>query len=124
MTRRLRVEASISGATTILRCHGGTVSFDEIDELPKMVADLVSGGCKAVVLNLNALRFAGDRPLGALVRAYMTCRKADVPFVLYGVGHHTREILSITRLDRAFEVYDSEAAAVRAVQSSSAAASK
>ncbi len=122
MTRRLRIEASMSGATAILRFQPGTVFFDEIDELPVMVADFIRGRGKAIVLNLNGLRFAGNRPLGALVHAYATCRKAHVPLVLCGVGDRTREILRITKLDRVFEACESEAAAVRAVQASSSGA--
>ena len=116
MTPRISIEVSSSGATAILRSCRGTLVFDELDELPGVVADLVRDGHKAIILNLDGLQFAGNRPLGMLVHVYATCHKADVPLVLCSVEHRTREILRITKLDQVFELHESEATAVSAVQ--------
>ncbi|MCH7525851.1 MAG: STAS domain-containing protein [Planctomycetes bacterium] len=59
-----------------------------------------------VVLDLSTVRFIPSLSLGALVKLLQEFKQRDQRFMLVGVQPPVRSALTVTRLDRLFEIYE------------------
>lgn len=67
-----------------------------------------------VILNLQNVKYIDSAGVASLVEALKTARDLKSRFSLFGLSRTTREVLELTKLIKVFEVYDDEAAALRA----------
>ncbi|HEX5688770.1 MAG TPA: STAS domain-containing protein, partial [Roseiflexaceae bacterium] len=68
-----------------------------------------------VVANLSAVNFIDSTALATLVSAMKRCRQKGGDLHLFGLQKPVRIIFELTKLDRAFELFDSEDAALDAL---------
>jgi anti-sigma B factor antagonist len=66
-----------------------------------------------VIVNLEKVRYIDSAGVASLVEGLKVSRDLKSGFALYGLTKTTREVLELTRLIRVFEVYDTEAEALR-----------
>src|SRR5215469_9580476 len=66
-----------------------------------------------VIVNLEKVRYIDSAGVASLVESLKVSRDLKSGFALYGLTKTTREVLELTRLIRVFEVYDTEAEALR-----------
>lgn len=69
-------------------------------------------GTGAIVLNFSGLQYMNSGGIGLLVTMLIRAQRKGHRLAAYGLSDHYREIFSLTRLDEAIGIYDSEAAAV------------
>jgi anti-sigma B factor antagonist len=69
---------------------------------------------KAVVLNFSPLEYMNSTGIGLLVTLLVRANRQGQTLLAYGLTDHYRQILELTRLDEAIEVYESEADALAA----------
>ncbi len=67
-----------------------------------------------VVVNLTGVHFVDSTALAALVKGMKRCRQQNGDLYLCGLQQPVRIIFELTRLDKAFEIYATEAEAVTA----------
>lgn len=70
-----------------------------------------------VVVNLAAVGFIDSSGLAALVKGLKRCRENGGELVLCELQQAVRIIIELTRLDKAFHIFDSEADAIQHNQS-------
>ena len=81
--------------------------------------DQASGGkVRAIVLNFEGLEYMNSSGIGLLVTLLIRVNREKQRLLTYGLSEHYRNIFQITRLDDAINIYDSEEAAVQAVNAS------
>ena len=97
----------------VLSLGGGIVLGEETNALREKVKDLIAGGKKKVVLNMNDVTLIDSSGLGALVSAHSSARSKGASLRLCNLGSRFKELLQITKLLTVFEVSDTEADAVR-----------
>ena len=97
---------------TVVALDGRIVLGDESNALREKVKSLLAEGKKKVVLNMDNITFIDSAGLGTLVTSQHTAKKDGAPLRLCHIGSKLRELLQITKLLTAFEVFDTEAAAV------------
>ena len=83
------------------------------DGLQPVVRTLLEEGYRKFVLNLDQVQYVDSTGLGGMARASMTVMQRDGEFKLVNVSRRVRDLLRITRLAPAFEVFDSEDEAVK-----------
>lgn len=90
----------------------GEVTADSEDAL--MSAYEAGGGRAAarLVLNFTGLEYMNSGGIGMLVTLLVRANRNHQQLCAYGLSPHYREIFSLTRLDEAITIYDSEAAAL------------
>ncbi|KPK41668.1 MAG: hypothetical protein AMK72_14990 [Planctomycetes bacterium SM23_25] len=66
----------------------------------------------AIVINLRELGYLYEDIPASLVNLAKRCRKQNVPLRLCCLSGNAREVLRLTRLDRVFDVFDTEEAAL------------
>ena len=97
----------------VLSLDGRIALGEETNALREKVKDLIAGGKKKVVLNMNDVTLIDSSGLGALVSAHSSARSKGASLRLCNLGSRFKELLQITKLLTVFEVSDTEADAVR-----------
>ena len=97
----------------VVALDGRIVLGEESNVLRKTVNDLLAQGQKRIVLNLDNVTFMDSAGLGALVAAHHSVKKQGASLRLAHVGMKVKQVLQITKLLNAFEVYPNELDAVK-----------
>ena len=97
---------------TVVALDGRIVLGDENNAFREKVKSLLCEGKKKIVLNMDNMTFIDSAGLGTLVTSQHTAKKDGAPLRLCHIGSKLRELLQITKLLTAFEVFDTEATAV------------
>jgi anti-sigma B factor antagonist len=102
------------GPAAILRIGGDVTSASDGD-LTAAFSQGLDEGARAVILDFEAMEYMNSGGIGLLVTLLVRAQRAGARLLAIGLSDHYRQILSLTRLDEAIEVHDSEAAALAAV---------
>ena len=112
------------GGVTILNLIGRlAVSSGETEIVPLRTAirDLIAEGRVNVTLDLAGLAYIDARGLAELVLALVALRRHGGELMLVAPTGRVRRMLTITRLDTVFALYDSEPDAIGSTRRSEAA---
>ncbi len=69
-------------------------------------------GVRAIVLNFSNLEYMNSTGIGLLVTLLVRANRQRQKLLAYGLTDHYRQIFSLTRLDEAIGILDSEADAL------------
>ena len=100
----------------ILRLSGDILGDDRI-ELNEKIQELADGGSKGIVLNFKDVGLVDSVGLGMLVACHTSLTRREIRLVLSDVGKSVKYLLTITKLDPVFEIYDNEDDALTSLQS-------
>jgi anti-sigma B factor antagonist len=106
---------------TVLALEGRIVLGEETIALREKVKGLLAAGKKKFVLDLKNVTMIDSSGLGALVTVHASAKSAGATLQLCNLGSRTNELLQMTRLLTVFEVFDSEADAVRSMTKTASA---
>ena len=97
----------------VVQCSGRIVFGKEADELRRVVLGLLNE-TERIVLNLASIAYIDSTGLETLIASFISAhnRKAEIKVAALPPG--VQRVLTITRLDRLFEAYDSTQDAVNA----------
>ena len=108
------------GGVIVVDCSGRIVFGEESASLRILVKDLLTKS-RQLVLELGEVAFIDSGGLGALVGLYSSARTAGGDIKLANLSPRVRDLLQLTRLYSAFEVFDTaEEAAAAFARSASA----
>lgn len=102
-----------SGSAAILRIAGDVTSASEGDLMDGFNA-AIDGGAAAVILDFAGMEYMNSGGIGLLVTLLVRAQRGGARLLATGLSEHYRQILSLTRIDEAIEIFDDEAAAVAA----------
>lgn len=100
-------------SVSIIALEGRIVLGEESNALRERVKGLLAQNKKRLVLNMDNVTYIDSAGLGTLVAAHHSARTQDAALKLSNLGSKFQEVLQVTKLLTVFEVYDSEAAAIR-----------
>ena len=72
-------------------------------------------GMRALVLDFSDLDYMNSGGIGLLVTLLVRVQRAGQHLLAFGLSEHYRQILTLTRLDEAIGIHDSEGVALAAV---------
>lgn len=93
---------------------GGRFDAEGAAFIKYQIANLVSGTQPNLLINLGAVEFLDSLGLAALVGGLKKCRNNHGSLKLVGLPSSVQTLFEVTRLDRAFDIYDNDAAALSA----------
>ena len=96
----------------VLSMKGRITVGKEATALRDKVAELTASGAKQMVFNLGGVDFIDSTGLGALVMSVTTIRKNGGNVKLVNLNKRNIELLVMTRLATAFEIFPDEQEAV------------
>jgi anti-sigma B factor antagonist len=96
----------------VLEMKGRIVVGKEATALRDKVSQVVASGARKLVFNLSGIDFIDSTGLGALVMCVTTLRKNEGSVKLVNLNKRNIELLVMTRLATAFEIFTDEQDAV------------
>ncbi|HEX6945968.1 MAG TPA: STAS domain-containing protein [Acidimicrobiia bacterium] len=93
---------------------GEITAFSEA-EITRAHEEASAGGVDAVILNFEGLQYMNSGGIGLLVTTLIRAQRSGHRLLACGLTDHYRQILALTRIDEAIEVFDDEEAALAAV---------
>lgn len=100
-------------ATRILDIDGELTAFCE-EALSDAYSEAAAPGVTTIVLDFQGLDYMNSGGIGLLVTMLIRAQRNGQTLAAFGLSDHYQEIFSITRLDEAIAIYDSEPAALSA----------
>jgi anti-sigma B factor antagonist len=107
------IEERTAGAVTILDLSGKVTLGAGDTMLKDKIHSLLYQGRKNVLLNLAQVQSLDSAALGEIVSAFTTMTREGGTVKLLNLATRVQNLLSITKLLTVFEVYDTEAEALR-----------
>src|SRR5499427_10337551 len=102
----LNLEASRTEGIAVVRCRGRIVFGEEADELRRVILDLLKQ-TQRIILNFAWTEYIDSSGLGVLVASLISARHHRAEIKLAALGSKARQVLTIAKVYRLFEVYDS-----------------
>lgn len=85
---------------------------DGINEFQKSIMNALGENIKVFVIDLGEVDHINSIGLAVLIRAYTSTKKAGAEMILTSLNLKVKEMLSITRIDSLFKIYDTSEEAV------------
>lgn len=101
------------GDVTIIDIDGRITIQDGANIFRDVVRQLVRQGRVKLVLNFHDASYIDSTALGEIIRAYTSVTRKGGTLKLLNVPAHVHELLMITRLLSVFDLFDTEAEAVK-----------
>lgn len=102
----------VDGATAVIAVRGELTGGTET-ALMDAYGRASDPSTRVVVLDFTELDYMNSTGIGLLVTMLVRAQRQRQRLMAFGLSDHYREILSLTRLDEAIGVVDSEAEATR-----------
>ena len=108
----LNLDVSRTDDIAVVRCRGRIVFGVETDELRRVVLGLLNE-TQRIVLNLAWIGHIDSSGLGTLVASFISARNRGAEIKFAALSPRARRVLTSTKVDRLFEVYDSTEEAIK-----------
>jgi anti-sigma B factor antagonist len=103
----------------IVELAGKFTTADASGVIWGVVSDLLRNGHRHILLELSKVSYLDSAAgIGELVRSYTTALRQDAQVKLLRVGKNVERVLAIVGLNKVFEIFDDETAAVRSFEKS------
>jgi anti-sigma B factor antagonist len=76
--------------------------------------EATAAGARSIVLDFSAMDYMNSGGIGVLVTMLVRAQRGGQRLFATGLNEHYRQILSLTRLDEAIQIHETEAAALAA----------
>ena len=106
-----------TGDVTILDLRGRMVLYEGEALFRRRVGELVDRGRLKLIVDLKDGSFVDSAGVGVIVGRYLTLRRKGGDLKLLNLSERSAHVLGISKLLEVFEVFDSEADAVRSFSS-------
>jgi len=113
MTVTIRMMNSEVDGVAVVTLDGRIVLGEESTSLREKLKSMLAEGKKKIVLNMANIKYIDSSGLGTLVAAHVSAKAQGASVRLCNLGEKFHEVLQLTKLLTVFDVYDTEAAAVR-----------
>ena len=101
-----------AGSVTIMDVSGRIVVGEAVKQLLDSTTELIAKGERDILLNLAGVAYVDSSGLGALVRCQQSALASKGRLKLLNVTGTIRDLLRITHLQKLFEIFDDESAAL------------
>ena len=108
----ISIESLTQGDVTIVRVEGD-VDEDGVRQLRMALVGCLRDNGYNVVVNLSGMKFISYMGVGVLVERLRQFRSYDGDMKLVGLNVYTQRLFRMTGVTSLFEVFDSEADAIR-----------
>lgn len=110
------LKTRLSDRTTILELIGRFDSYESPAVL-EWLTNVAETASPQVVVNLSGVSFMDSTALATLVHGMKKCRQQQGDLRLCGLQETTQKIFELTRLDKAFEIFQDEVQAIKSFSS-------
>ena len=116
MTTKLRR----NGQAAVLEVDGKLKLGESVDQFRTQWSGAINDGAKVLVIILGSVPMIDSSGLGSLMRCYSSLKAVGGRVKLVGANEVVRQALGVTHLDKLFDFYDDETAALASIPSAAA----
>ncbi len=110
----LRITHREVGEVIIINCAGRITLGEGSDSLRDVIRELAKQGKKKVLLNLAETSYVDSSGIAELVSGFTRLTDLGAQLKLLSLSERVKDLLQFTKLYTVFDVYEDEAAAIRA----------
>ena len=114
MSTALHVTQRLAAGVAIVELHGRLVFEDGDQNLRDAVDALIQTGQLRVLLDLHDVTYMDSAGIGAVIEVYLRVTRRGGQCKLLRPSPHVQRVLDITQLSTVIDLFDDEAAALRA----------
>ncbi len=100
---RINTKGKDSGA--ILHLDGKVIG-DSVPKLKQKIEERLDSGAKWLIIDLAKVPLMDSSALGTIIAAFLRLQEKNGKLVLLNAQENILDVLSVTKLDTLFEVYD------------------
>lgn len=104
----MQIAARNSDRMTILDISGDIDLANSPAMRKVLLGEIKEKHTPKVLLNLKNVRYIDSSGIASLVEGLKASRDSGARLILYGLSSSVREVLELSRLQKIFEIYDSE----------------
>ena len=104
------------GDVAVISISGNIKGCPEAEMIHKSIKDYLAVDTKKMVVDLTAVHWVGSVGIGAIIGGLTTVRHSGGDLRLVGINTKVKNLLTITKLDSLFKVYDDIDQAVNSFQ--------
>jgi anti-sigma B factor antagonist len=108
----MKFELKEKNGIVIIVVEGKMVGGPDATLLSEKLHEYIEAGKNRFVVDMSKVDWMNSSGLGILIGGLSTVRSRGGSMKLLNVGKKPRELLEITKLDRIFEIYEQEDAAI------------
>ncbi len=108
----MKITLQVVGEVCVLRLEGKFIVGGESVYLKDKVKDVLNMGMKNILVDMTKVPFVDSTGIGFLVSSQAAVSNEGGSLKLLNPNPRVREVLKITRLDKVFEIFDDEEAAL------------
>ncbi len=102
-----------AGNATIVDVVGDITLYNSPEVRKVLLGLLREKRVSRVIVNMKSVKYIDSAGVASLVEGLKVSRDLKSRFVLYGLSPAAREVLELTRLNKVFEIHESEEEALR-----------
>lgn len=102
-----------AGDTTIVDVVGDITLYNSPEVRKVLLGLLREKRVPRVIVNMKSVKYIDSAGVASLVEGLKVSRDLKSRFALYGLSPAAREVLELTRLNKVFEIHESEEEALR-----------
>jgi anti-sigma B factor antagonist len=101
----------LSPSVSTIAIQGDITSATDVPLMDAYAAATTSGS-RTIVLDFSGLDYMNSGGIGLLVTLLVRVQRQGQRLLAFGLSEHYRQILTLTRLDEAIGIYETQAAAL------------
>ena len=109
----MKIKVSEKYNAVVFELKGKLLGGPEASKFNDAIRKFIDEGKKNIVVDLSGVSYVNSIGTGMLIRNYTTAVNSGGKFKLAAINERMRGLLSVTKLNQIFEIYDSTEAAVR-----------
>ena len=91
----------------VMKLNGNIIGGPDATEFNNSIKQLITENKKQLIVDLGNISYVNSTGLGIIFRGYKTLMDAKGEFKMASLNQKMKSLLSITKLDTIFDVYDS-----------------
>lgn len=111
-----QVVTSNDAANAAVITVSGRFDAHQVPQVQQEMDNVMATGQSNIILNLAGVNFVDSSALAVMVRGMKRCREHNGELILCGLGQPVRIIFELTRMDRAFRIFNDVASAQAALK--------
>jgi len=111
----MRIDAKSKDSGAILHLDGKVIG-DSVPRLKKTIEERIDSGAEWLIIDLAKVPLMDSSALGTIIAAFLRLREKNGKLVLLNAQDSIRDVLSVTKLDTLFEVYNDMQVALESIK--------
>jgi len=109
----IKIDVRAKGSDVTLIVIRGEIGTETVDQFKEKIDQIINDGKKKLVIDLQEVNYLNSMGLGVFASALKKLKKSNGDLKLINLSPTVMELLERSRLDKVFDVFETEEEAVK-----------